>query len=628
MVSGVLVEAVSPPRFDWQDREGTVLHAFRGKLLGIVAVALALAPVSWADNYVRSVRLSWVEGDVQVQRAGEDPQPALLNMPMVEGMSLTTGSDGVVEIEMEDGSTVRVTPDSILLIPELVTSDSGARRSTVEVHSGSVYIDFKKHGDDQLYFRFPGHDVSLTHSVRLRAEVAGGEAQIAVFSGEFELGGPGRSLAVKKNETISLALGDDANFTLTKNIEPAPYDDWSHQLEHTHDQYASSSSNNGGFWSGLFGSGYNGGNLSSYGQTFYLPAYGWVWQPYGLAPGVAPCSSGYWNWYPGWGWTFISNSPWGWGPCRYGSWSFAPVRGWVWCPPRRHHHHERLWADWHAGPQWRNTPAGFVPPHPPSGNPHSNGGPNVVAVGNAPPNPRHFDPDRDGDGRFARRGPGAAVRNSTLIGRKAMDVSSGEHAASNFVKGDGGSSAGVSSPANIATPHSVRELRLQQGGNNDAASREIRVLKQGILQRPQPPAGWKDQTSNTNTLTIISPPAPTRGDDHAEQRLHNQNRNNNSGWTSSPAPVTHNQPRPAPPPAASPSSSNGGNSGRSWHSGSGSSGGSGGGASTPHSAAGSSSHSGGGGGSSSGGHSGSSSGGGGHSGSSNSSSSGSGHRGR
>src|SRR5438270_11793584 len=61
--------------------------------ISVLLIALVFAPALWGDSYIRSARLSWVEGDVQTQRAGEDVQPALLNMPVVEGMTLSTGND-------------------------------------------------------------------------------------------------------------------------------------------------------------------------------------------------------------------------------------------------------------------------------------------------------------------------------------------------------------------------------------------------------------------------------------------------------------------------------------------------------------------------------------------------------
>jgi len=66
----------------------------------------------FADSQVRIVRLSNVEGTVQVEpQRGKGYENAFLNMPMVEGMKLATKDNGRAEVEFEDGSTLRITPE-------------------------------------------------------------------------------------------------------------------------------------------------------------------------------------------------------------------------------------------------------------------------------------------------------------------------------------------------------------------------------------------------------------------------------------------------------------------------------------------------------------------------------------
>jgi len=66
-----------------------------------------------AQNSVRAVRLSDVEGQVQVFQGDQaEFDQAEPNMPAVEGMRFVTGNNGRLEIEFEDGSVARVTPNS------------------------------------------------------------------------------------------------------------------------------------------------------------------------------------------------------------------------------------------------------------------------------------------------------------------------------------------------------------------------------------------------------------------------------------------------------------------------------------------------------------------------------------
>ena len=65
-------------------------------------------------SYARIVRLSLLEGEVQISRPEEEGwQTALLNMPIQQGYALATGR-GRAEVEFESGATVRIADYSIL----------------------------------------------------------------------------------------------------------------------------------------------------------------------------------------------------------------------------------------------------------------------------------------------------------------------------------------------------------------------------------------------------------------------------------------------------------------------------------------------------------------------------------
>ena len=65
---------------------------------------------AFAESHVRIVRLSYLDGQVQMDRAtGLGLERAILNTPMVEGTRFVTGNDGLAEIEFEDQSALRLT---------------------------------------------------------------------------------------------------------------------------------------------------------------------------------------------------------------------------------------------------------------------------------------------------------------------------------------------------------------------------------------------------------------------------------------------------------------------------------------------------------------------------------------
>src|SRR5579859_5962344 len=100
---------------------------FRSNIL-IVAVFLVIASLSaMADSHVRIVRLSYIEGAVQISHgAGGAYEKAIVNLPITEGAKLKT-ADGRAEVEFEDGSTLRIVADSTVEFSQLSLRDSGAK---------------------------------------------------------------------------------------------------------------------------------------------------------------------------------------------------------------------------------------------------------------------------------------------------------------------------------------------------------------------------------------------------------------------------------------------------------------------------------------------------------------------
>ena len=73
-------------------------------------------------------------------------------------------------------------------------------------------------------------------------------------------------------------------------------------------------------------------SLSSYGSWFETPNYGYVWQP-GVVRDSAwrPYTRGRWV-CSDYGWTWVSEEPFGWATYHYGRWALVSDIGWVWVP--------------------------------------------------------------------------------------------------------------------------------------------------------------------------------------------------------------------------------------------------------------------------------------------------------
>ncbi len=85
--------------------------------------------------------------------------------------------------------------------------------------------------------------------------------------------------------------------------------------------------------------------LGGYGHWTYVDGYGQVWAPNSMRAGWRPYSDGRWV-LTEYGWTYVSDDPWGWAAYHYGNWVFAGGAGWVWIPGRVW---APAWVTWRYG---------------------------------------------------------------------------------------------------------------------------------------------------------------------------------------------------------------------------------------------------------------------------------------
>jgi hypothetical protein len=329
------------------------MSKLRTILLLTAVYSLLLTVPAFADSQARVVRLSEVQGDVQIDRnSGQGFEKAFLNLPITQGAKVQTNKDGRAEVEFEDGSTLRVTPDTVVDFPQLSLRDSGAKVSAVHLQAGTAYVNFAGVKDAEFTLTFAHEKLSFTHPAHLRIQIAATAATVAVFNGDVQVEGDAGTVAVSKNHTASFDLTNGDSSTVAKNLEPDPFDAWDKQQDQYHQQYASSSYSNYSPYA------YGTSDLNYYGSFFNAPGYGMMWQPYFAGAGWDPFMNGAWAFAPGFGYGWVSGYPWGWTPYHYGSWVYLPTYGWAWQPGGS-------WAGW-TQPRVIRPPMHFVLPQPPS----------------------------------------------------------------------------------------------------------------------------------------------------------------------------------------------------------------------------------------------------------------------
>jgi hypothetical protein len=315
---------------------------------------------------VRGVRLSDVEGSVKVEQ-GNDliTDQATANLTLYEGMRITTINDGRAEVQLDDGSLIRLTPASVLTL-NLLRQEGTQSETEIELNNGLGYFELKPAREGSgLRVKFGDTLVTATlqSTLRINFDMAPGTVSVTVGEVHVERAS-GLTVDVHAGENLDLDPRDPAKYSITEQITPDSWDGWNRDRdlvlsgEASLQTPASESMANGSApaWN----------DLDANGSWYNVPDVGPVWSPYDAAySSWDPYGYGYWVWYPRFGYVWVSGESWGYLPYRCGLWNFYDGFGWGWspgfggCNP------------WFVGGFWfgnyRNGPGGWHYPHPPRG---------------------------------------------------------------------------------------------------------------------------------------------------------------------------------------------------------------------------------------------------------------------
>src|SRR5579871_3551509 len=332
-----------------------------GLLLSLFcALIFSLASISQAQDagdedglysHARIVRISYVQGEVRLD-SGRGYESVTMNVPVMEHNRLQTFSDGWAEVQMEDGSIVRLAPDTMIYFTELGRLSSGGTSTTIDLDQGEAELKILKHNGSDFQVTVNNKTIALVNPGFFRLTSTNDDPlELAVWKGDLSVhdGESGENVAVRKNETFVLDPDDPTHYALNQGAEGDELDQWSKDRDSSLNTYAANHSIKSPYQ-------YGASDLDSYGQYTDDPEYGSVWQPNGVGMDWDPYSNGYYT-NTGFGPTWVSAYPWGWMPYRYGRWVFISGRGWFWAPGG--------WNQWNRAPRFVNAPPGFRPPAPP-----------------------------------------------------------------------------------------------------------------------------------------------------------------------------------------------------------------------------------------------------------------------
>jgi len=321
----------------------------------LVLAALTASALGEGTKPFRAARLTYIQGQVRVEEANSTANSvAVVNMPLVEGTVISSGADGQAEIEFEDGSLARITPNSGISLVNFSIDSSGTYQTRIAVLGGLAYFELRA-GTKYVYSVDAGGEVfSPVENATVRVNFDEAPAAIAVLDGSAHVAAGGSSMDATAGQTVQTDTSGGLGVLITRSaIAPESWDRWNEDRDEAAANEEGSQTDLRSKFAGSQGYGWS--DLDANGSWYNVPGKGPVWQPDLAANsqedgtgqdagsqdagsqdasdggGFDPYGYGSWAWTPA-GYSWASAYGWGWLPYRCGQWSYYDGFGWGWSP--------------------------------------------------------------------------------------------------------------------------------------------------------------------------------------------------------------------------------------------------------------------------------------------------------
>src|SRR4030095_4279504 len=292
------------------------------------------------DVKARVVRISLIGGEVNLKRAGNtDWERARVNFALIEGDTIATDNESLLEIQIDARNFVRLGSRSFLRITTL--RDEGVALGIIE---GTAVIRLSRFDRQKEYFELdaPRSTLAIEKNGLYRVDVAReGRVRFTVRDGgSARIYSDTSAFALRDGRSAELIVdGDNAgDWEFATALTQDGLDKWVDDRERYlaqrlrydvqyYDEHV-----------------WGAEDLDAYGDWFYANDYGWIWRPRGtdVYNDWAPYRYGRWTWCPPYGWTWVGYEPWGWAPYHYGRWVYYN-NSWAWCPRSRYYRNRGWW---------------------------------------------------------------------------------------------------------------------------------------------------------------------------------------------------------------------------------------------------------------------------------------------
>lgn len=296
----------------------------RYKFRFLLLVSIFLFPTLLYASIIAPARVTMMNGEILFRTPeSEEWLAASVNTPLDEGDSIWSPTGAKAEIQLSDGTVLRLDGSSQL---DLIANEDGFTH--LHLANGKLYIRTAQ-GMAKNSMQIDADDTTVIPAARTRLRIdmlANSQEDVAIYKGSAYVEGNGNRTTVRAGELISLEEGHQEVSPLNPTDA---WERWNKERDLLQSRRAKSSTPLPEELKSY------AHELDSNGRWENVSEYGMVWRPTViLSTDWAPYRAGRWIW-KGDDYVWISNESWGWVPYHFGRWAVIEGLGWCWVPPVR-----------------------------------------------------------------------------------------------------------------------------------------------------------------------------------------------------------------------------------------------------------------------------------------------------
>ena len=465
------------------------------KIILIVLAATLIIPTFSQAAVLSPARVQMVDGDVLFRTPDtKEWLPASVNTPLDEGDAIWAPAGSRAELQLGDGTVVRLTGGSqldIIAIEEDFTH--------LHLASGGIYLQAARNAAKNS-LQIDADDTTIIPDARTRLRIdmlPNSQEDVAIFKGSAYVEGNGNRTKVRTGEHIALEEGHSELLPLNS---PDDWERWNSERDRIQSHTFTAETNMPDELQAY------SGELNSQGRWVQTPEYGMVWHPTViLSDDWAPYRSGRWIW-KGNDYVWISYENWGWATYHYGRWAVVGGFGWCWVPPARG---DIFWGPGYVGWYHNGSHVGWTPLAPgETFYGHRNYGRHSINISNSSINTAAVEYKN----RMVRGGLSILLQNDFLKGRVIFQKPSNAAAVSVSVSPGSPRIQPLREtriPIIKQTPPRVAPPTIQHQDSRELQTRFPRLVPhtEKLRQQPQVPVVIPVPASLATTIRPSAPPA-------------------------------------------------------------------------------------------------------------------------